>query len=370
MPTTYNDTVFCVPQDVINYINSSEIVLQRGRADNSSIGIASVDTTANKITTGANHYFIANDSVQFATSTGGTLPAPLNAGTDYFVITAGLAPTTFEVSTVRGGAAIDLTTAGSGTLTVRNTTIEKIIALKLGIAKNDIFKYDLIKEANRRFSTTIADFTNEMYSAVDDARAKQDRSIGQSGVNEIFPGSWGDFFSSLSYNPLGFFSQIVDTDSNIFCNFGVPDSSVKHAAGSIVINTDTSVNQFPYVNRGTNDAPVWVRFQPKDLINFISNPEVLKMSVVYCTLMLMARDGMFANRANYQDAANSGFTLDAERLFALLYDEEKNGKLSPDQKKRISDGNFGLIEWDIAGNGIITDYALSKTNDTPSAFIW
>ncbi len=369
MPTNYSDIIFCTSQDVINYINSSEIVLQRGRADNSFIGVSSVDTSLDKITTGVLHQFIANDSVQFASS--GTLPAPLVAGTDYFVI-AGFTPTTFQVSLIRGGAAIDLTTAGTGNISVRNTTVEKIITLKLGIAKNDVFKYDLIKEAKKRFSVTVGEFLSEMYGLIDDAVNKNNRGRNLSHIDEIPQySSWaGSGAPVFSYNPLGFFWQSNTIDSvAITTNTGIPDSSVKRKAGSIVLNINSRDEQFPYVNRGTYDAPSWEIFQPKDLINYLNNPEALKMCMIYCTLMLMARDGMFANRMNYQDRVNAELTLDGERLFALLYDEEKYGKLSPDQKKRISDGNFSLIEWDIAGNGIITDYSLSK-NSQDKAWVW
>ncbi len=364
--STFANTTFAVVSDVLNYINSSEIVLARGKADNTPIAFTA-DATTNLFTTSISHNFLNLDSVEFV-NTGGALPAPLAAGTDYWVIY--VSQTTFKVSTIKGGAALDLTTAGTGVNTVRNTTIEKVVQAKLTLGKSEVLKWDLIKEARKRFSTTISDFTNEMYSAIDDAKAKNGRAINQSEINDVLPAYWNDFFSSLSYSPLGYFSDQVSIDTNIFCNFGIPDSSVKKKAGAIVINTDTSQNQFPYVNQGTQNSPNWVRFQPKNLIDFISNPDCLKMCHVFCTLMLMARDGMFSNRVNFQERTNYEFQLDGERLFALLYDEEKYGKLSPDQKKRISEGNFNLIEWDIAGNGIINDYSLSKTNEGRGAMIW
>lgn len=60
------------------------------------------------------HGLEANSPVIF-TPTGGTLPAPLVAGTVYYVVGAGLTPTTFAVSTAPGIGAITTTAAGTAT---------------------------------------------------------------------------------------------------------------------------------------------------------------------------------------------------------------------------------------------------------------
>jgi len=54
--------------------------------------------------------FVSIDGVRFGTT--GTLPAPLQAGVDYFVVSG--TPTSFKVSSTKGGAPIDITTAGTG----------------------------------------------------------------------------------------------------------------------------------------------------------------------------------------------------------------------------------------------------------------
>lgn len=63
--------------------------------------------------TGSN--FNAGNPVTFETT--GTLPSPLVAGQTYYVIAAGLTANTFEISATIGGAAINTTSAGSGTHT-------------------------------------------------------------------------------------------------------------------------------------------------------------------------------------------------------------------------------------------------------------
>jgi len=58
------------------------------------------------------HGFELDDPVTFRAEGGGSLPSPLVAGTTYYAIPAG--ESYFKVSATAGGAAIDLTTAGSG----------------------------------------------------------------------------------------------------------------------------------------------------------------------------------------------------------------------------------------------------------------
>lgn len=63
------------------------------------------------------HGFMDGDKVTFtATGTSPALPSPLDAGTTYYVVNATSAD--FQVSLTEGGAAVNLTTAGSGTLKV------------------------------------------------------------------------------------------------------------------------------------------------------------------------------------------------------------------------------------------------------------
>jgi hypothetical protein len=57
----------------------------------------------------------ANDMVVFSTT--GTLPTGLSPGVTYFIISAGLSGSQFEVSATKGGAAINTSGAGSGTHT-------------------------------------------------------------------------------------------------------------------------------------------------------------------------------------------------------------------------------------------------------------
>lgn len=80
------------------------------------VSIASVSAASNTITTATSHG-LADDSVVWVTAVGGaTLPDPLESGTDYYVIDMGT--TSIKLAEEAGGDAIDITTAGSGTLVI------------------------------------------------------------------------------------------------------------------------------------------------------------------------------------------------------------------------------------------------------------
>ena len=69
---------------------------------------------------------IADESpISFRAESGGSLPAPLSAGTTYYAIR--LTGATFQISTTAGGDAIDLTTAGESVLVVKEIPWDQAI---------------------------------------------------------------------------------------------------------------------------------------------------------------------------------------------------------------------------------------------------
>lgn len=82
----------CAPQSTVTITNASPAVV-----------------------TWTGHGLVAGQPVVFSTT--GSLPTGLTAGTVYYVISAGLTANEFQVSATAGGAAIDTSSAGSGTHT-------------------------------------------------------------------------------------------------------------------------------------------------------------------------------------------------------------------------------------------------------------
>lgn len=77
------------------------------------LGTCTITNATPAVITLNGHGLVAGDTVRFTTT--GTLPLPIVPGTTYYVINAGLTTNAFQISTSLGGAAVDTTTAGTGT---------------------------------------------------------------------------------------------------------------------------------------------------------------------------------------------------------------------------------------------------------------
>ena len=112
---TYNDFITVNFKNVVGYSQPGDLTLQ-GSPSISTPGTAVTITNASPaVVTWTSHGRAADDAVMFAVSAAGSLPTGLTAGTIYYVIAAGLATNTFQVSATKGGSAINTSSAGSGT---------------------------------------------------------------------------------------------------------------------------------------------------------------------------------------------------------------------------------------------------------------
>lgn len=98
---------YCEPADVFRY------ALPPGSLPNPGRIVAEVNATSNVLTLDQ-HGFDADRELVFRAESGGSLPAPLVAGTTYYAIP--LTDSTFQVAATEAGAAIDLTTAGENVI--------------------------------------------------------------------------------------------------------------------------------------------------------------------------------------------------------------------------------------------------------------
>lgn len=92
---------------------------------------AAADATANTLTTYGRTY--ANDDIVRVSNSGGSLPGGLSANTDYYVVNA--SGSAIKLSTTSGGAAIDLTSAGSGQHFIGEVPASIKAAMKLILAE-------------------------------------------------------------------------------------------------------------------------------------------------------------------------------------------------------------------------------------------
>lgn len=123
LPGTCRGAFYALKSDgtVITFAGTIDRLYQLNNTDfswkNVSLpaNVTSISNASPAVVTYANT-FAANDPVIFSTT--GTLPTGLTAGTTYYVISAGLSGSVFRVSATVGGAAINTSSAGSGTHSV------------------------------------------------------------------------------------------------------------------------------------------------------------------------------------------------------------------------------------------------------------
>jgi hypothetical protein len=131
-----------------------------------SLGTCTISNASPAVCTNTAHGLSANDPVVF--STDGTLPTGVTAGTVYYVISTGLATDTFQFSATEGGAAVNTSSAGSGTHTVAtgNDNNNGLAATRAGAFLTLQEAYDVIAStldvAGYTVSVFVADST---YSA-------------------------------------------------------------------------------------------------------------------------------------------------------------------------------------------------------------
>jgi hypothetical protein len=100
---------------------------------------AGSDVTNNDVQSVA-HGLATDNRVVFEALEGLTIPAGLTAGTLYFVIATGLTTDAFRVATTSGGAAIDITAAGSALWRlVGNKTVNSGDTFRIATGDLDVF---------------------------------------------------------------------------------------------------------------------------------------------------------------------------------------------------------------------------------------
>lgn len=122
LPATCRGAFYALKSDgtVITFAGTSDRLWQLNNTDftwkNVSLPANCTISNATPAVVTYTNTFAAGDPVIFSTT--GTLPTGLTAGTTYYVIAAGLSGSAFEVSATVGGAAINTSSAGSGTHSV------------------------------------------------------------------------------------------------------------------------------------------------------------------------------------------------------------------------------------------------------------
>lgn len=136
-PTSYGSLSLSLKA---NFANTGAALLNIGIP--TTVGTVTMTIASPAVFSYTSHGLVDGDIVRFTTS--GALPTGITAGTDYYVISAGLTSNAFEVSTSNGGSAVNTSGSQSGTHTLyrmtRNITKGGTSALVSGdIASGQVF---------------------------------------------------------------------------------------------------------------------------------------------------------------------------------------------------------------------------------------
>ena len=130
------------------------------------------------IITATAHNFILNTPVQVSVSGGGALPAPLVAGTTYYVRES--ATNVFKLAATVDGAAIDITSVGTGTFVITDLALDSRLGTVALYARKEIANYQGVSV---RPSITFTD--NPTVSAAAIGIAKSISLNNVAGINDI-----------------------------------------------------------------------------------------------------------------------------------------------------------------------------------------
>jgi hypothetical protein len=202
-----------------------------------AVSTVTISNASPAVVTWTTHGRITDDPVVF-TTTGG-LPTGLTAGNTYYVISAGLAANTFEVAATIGGAAINTSSAGSGTHTATGDINRYTI--QSGDAGATLVIGEVAKNAagfsSEEFSTPIIVAGGAAPQWVDANNVTLDGAVLPSWtvpialVGDTLILDLGETIGNV--NPSGYAYQLLRDDSSVGMPSGANVSAVSYPVQSI-----------------------------------------------------------------------------------------------------------------------------------------
>lgn len=341
---SWAETVLCTVRDVRTRLLSPEVPFGL-TADDDTRFVVTADATTDVFTCTVPHGFTNGQQVGFE-NTGGALPAPLIANTGYFILTA--TSLTFQVSTIAGGAALNLTTSGTGTTSAYSNALDIEIQTKIDLSK-EFVEQELINYFQTTIPGDIRGFLAYKRSQLNEGQSIFSRNLE---LADRGTGSW-------NYPMYGYLlpdGLLLDNLGNglyanvppLRFNYGAPTNG---AAGTFPGVPNGTIladmrNRVLYINRETDNpptSPVWEKFLVSDALDYILNPSVLKLMAVSYALILMTQDGTLRNRAYYTSEEAQKWGSWVEKKMQAQYEKDKNRAIA-------------LLDIDISGSGEMNDW--------------
>lgn len=207
------------------------------------VGNAAITIASPAVITMSNNFSVGG-VVIFSTT--GALPTGLNAGTNYYVISAGLSSSQFEVSTSAGGSAVNTSGTQSGTQSVTQSFPNKIVRVVCaagGEANNNIA--GIYTGTTLLYTgTTGSSFTWDTNASITSGSGMENCNLqgtngttARTSIGITVGGSNGGFshyLENVNLNGFGYGISYVDNTS-----FTLIDRSNVHFNGRNVVENDT-----------------------------------------------------------------------------------------------------------------------------------
>lgn len=261
----WNDYVLCTASDIRARLTSPEMLLVVTKTNNQPI---SFTASGNTLTSGIPHGLLSWSSISFTTT--GTPPAPLVAGTTYYAIV--LTPSTIQVTSILGGSAITLTTAGTGTNTLQNISVDSLINGKIILAKRKIYNA-LLLEVQSRVPMIAQRWMNRKRGQTDYLAQELRREfeiLGKTAQVPIIPGVYDGSVIDL-YMLLNMTQGLVPR------TFSNPSAPINGSQGTYAgmaypgaVYIDSIASKM-YYNTGTLLAPIWTHPVAAFVLNNLLN---------------------------------------------------------------------------------------------------
>lgn len=170
------------------------------------------------------------------------------------------------------------------------------------------------------------------------------------------------------FNPISEFNDSANPTTYYFSGSpanGTAGSLVGEATNGDVL-VDVATRKF-YINRGTawnaaTPSVTWDRFNHRDAIDRITNPEELIESHLCETLRRMCQKGAFRTRPNVKTPEIQGFFMNSQDYWRQEFINNLYGDMDQHSKKRIP-GALEALDIDFSGDGDISDFEKSLARE-------
>ena len=250
-------------------------------------------------------------------------------------------------------------------------TLDSQIQSHIDSSKDQYLRQPLINECTKRFPTTVQGWLEYKRMQINVSQIGLRRDLQQSFSLSGSDTAWYQDEIGTFIDIGGLLTgSVMGVMPRTFYNYGVPTNGANGTLVNIASNGAICLDTSPtgwllYINRSIDPTQVlWQLYDPSDAIDFILNPQELKWSAIWGCALSMAQDGMLRNTFNFDNPQEAAFKSHILNFCMKQYQNALWGFRDELTGARISQGALSIIQWDLSGDGAISDFERSvNTNE-------